>query len=85
MQFLTIVKTIITLIPLLIQAITAIEQAFPQSGQGASKLEAVKATLQGAADVSADMAGQFETIWPVIQKVIGSVVSLANAAGAFKK
>ena len=38
MNFLSIVKLIITLLPTLIDAIKAIETALPQSGAGAEKL-----------------------------------------------
>lgn len=85
MQFITIAKTVISLIPLIIQAITAIEAAFPQGGTGAAKLEVVKSALKTASDVSSDLVGNFDAYWPVIEKVISSVVSLANSSGVFKK
>ena len=86
MQFLAIVKTFVSLFPLIVQAITIAEQAFPQKGQGASKLELVKITLLGAAEVSYDLdAGRFNEIWPSIQKIIAAYVGAANATGTFQK
>lgn len=86
MQFLTVIKTILSILPLIVQAITTIEQAFPQSGQGSNKLELIKQTLLGASEVSEDVGiRQFETMWPALQKTISAVVSLANASGLFKK
>ena len=84
MQYLTLIKTLISLLPLLVQAITAIEAAFPQSGQGSVKLELVKQTLLGAAEVSEDMdAGKFDALWPALKKTVGALVALANSSGVF--
>jgi hypothetical protein len=85
MQFLTILKTILTLLPLLIEAVKAIEAAVPQGGQGAAKLDLIRQTLQAGYEVASDATVKFEAIWPALQSVIGSVVTLFNATGAFKK
>lgn len=86
MQFLLIVKTILSLFPLIIQAISTVEAAFPVSGQGSNKLELIKQVLANSAQVSDDISsGQFDQLWPVIQKTIGTVVELFNATGLFKK
>lgn len=80
MQFLTIIKTIISILPLVIQAIDAIEAAFPVSGKGAAKLDVVKAVLQGSVEVADDVDnGQFDKIWVVISKVISAVVAMRKA------
>ncbi len=69
---------ILSLIPTLIAAIRAIEDAIPMSGQGKAKtdmvLQIVEATGEGAKEVL-----------PVLQKAIGIVVGTMNATGAFKK
>jgi len=80
MNFLTIIKTVVSLFPLIIQAINAIEAAFPQSGKGAQKLDLLKQVLAGSAEVSEDLdKGQFDQVWPAIAKTVGAVVSLGKA------
>jgi len=85
MQFLTILKTIISLLPIIIDAVKAIEAAFPQGGQGAAKLEAIRATVAAAHEAATDVSGSFAAIWPAIQSAVGAVVGIANATGVFKK
>ena len=69
---------ILQLIPALIAAIKAIEEAIPGSGQGEQKLAAVRGILE-AVDASATK------LWPQISSVIGVLVGLFNSTGVFKK
>ena len=69
---------ILQLIPALITAIKAIEEAVPGSGQGEQKLAAIRQILE-AVD-----SGVAKT-WPTISSVIGVLVNLFNATGTFKK
>lgn len=86
MQFLLIAKTVLSIFPMLVTAITTVEAAFPISGQGAAKLEMIKQILLGSAEVSADLQnGQFEQIWPAIQRTVSGLVGLFNATGVFQK
>lgn len=85
MQFLTIVKTILSLLPLIIQAVQAIETAFPDGGQGKAKLDAIKNVLQSAYSVAGDVVGSFEAIWPAISGAVSAVVTLSNQTGLFRK
>lgn len=85
MQFLTILKLIITILPLLIDAIRAIEAAIPGQGKGEAKLAAVRSVVESAYGVSTDVVPKFETIWPAMQKTVGGLVSSFNSAGDFKK
>ena len=85
MQFLTTVKIILSLLPLLIQAVQAIEQAFPDGGQGKAKLDAVRNILQSAYSVASDVTGKFEDIWPALSGTVSAVVNLANQSGLFKR
>ena len=68
---------ILQLIPALIAAMRAIEDAIPGSGKGEEKLAAVRAILE-AVDSGATK------YWPQIQSVIGILVGLFNRAGTFK-
>lgn len=68
---------IFQLIPALIQAMKAIEDAIPGSGQGEAKLSAIRQILE-AVDAGA------ARFWPQIQTTIGILVSLFNKTGTFK-
>ena len=68
---------ILQLIPALIAAMRAIEEAVPGQGQGEQKLAAIRGILE-AVD-----AGVVK-YWPQLQSVIGVLVGLFNKTGAFK-
>ena len=68
---------ILQLIPALIAAMRAIEEAIPGTGKGEEKLAAVRAILE-AVDSGATK------YWPQIQSVIGILVGLFNRTGTFK-
>ena len=79
MQFLIMARTILTLIPLIIQTVRAIEEAFPDSGKGDLKLDIIKTALESSVGVSDDIDEEgFSRIWPVIVKVVGSVLSIVK-------
>jgi len=65
------------LLPALIAAIKAIEEAVPGAGQGEAKLAAVRGIIE-AVDTG------YKNLWPQIQPVIGVLVGLFNKTGAFK-
>lgn len=69
---------VLQLIPALIAAIKAIEDAIPGSGMGEQKLAAVRAMLEV-------IDGSISKLWPQISGVIGVLVGLFNAVGVFKK
>ena len=69
---------IVALIPALIQLIKEIEAVFPQSGQGAAKLTAIRQIIE------ATYSGLAE-IWPVLEKVVAALVGLFNSTGVFGK
>lgn len=72
------IKLVISILPIIIEAVKQIEALFPESGNGRQKLELVKNIL-----ISAD--SNLEDSWPLISKVIGSVVAFCNSTGLFKK
>lgn len=69
---------IMQLVPALIAALKAIEEAIPGQGQGEQKLAAVRQMLE-LADSSA------KALWPQISGIIGVLVNLFNSTGAWKK
>lgn len=85
MQYLAIIKAVLALLPVLIEAVRAIESAFPASGQGSNKLAAVRAVVEGAYNAATDAAIEFEKLWPALQSAVSAIVGLANSVGAFKK
>lgn len=68
---------ILNLLPALITAIKAIEEAIPGSGKGEEKLSAIRAILE-AVDASA------AKLWPQISAVTGVLVGLFNRTKVFK-
>ena len=78
MTWLTTASALLQLLPAIITALKAIEEAIPQPGQGAAKLAALRAILEG---VSTQVAG----LWPVIEKAVSVLVGLFNATGVFQK
>ena len=65
------------LLPAIIAAIKAIEDAIPGQGQGEAKLAAVRGIIE-AVDAS------YKNLWPQLQPIIGVLVGLFNKTGAFK-
>ena len=84
MKLLSIIRTIVALLPMLIEAIKAAEEAIPGSGKGEQKLVLVRGLLQAAYETATDVDGTFEEVWPAISKTISTVVASLKAAGLFK-
>lgn len=78
MSWITTATIILNLLPALITAMKAIEEAIPGQGKGEDKLAAIRAILEAT-------NSQVGTLWPTIQTVIGVLVSLFNKTGAFTK
>lgn len=72
------IVVILQLIPALVAALKAIEDAIPGSGMGEQKLAAVRSMLEV-------IDGSISKLWPQISGVIGVLVNLFNATGVFKK
>ncbi len=68
---------IVQLIPALIAAIKAIEEAVPGQGQGEQKLAAVRGILEA-------IDGSYRALWPQLQPIVGILVGLFNKTGVFK-
>lgn len=78
MSWLTTATMILNLLPALIVAMKAIEEAIPGQGKGEDKLAAIRAILEAT-------NAQIGALWPTIQTVIGVLVSLFNKTGTFTK
>lgn len=73
-----VITTILNMLPSIIAAIRAIEDAIPGEGQGEKKLAAVRQILEIA-------DGSMKDLWPKLSGVIGVLVGLMNATGVFRK
>ena len=78
MNWLTTGINVLQLIPAIIAAIKAIEDAIPGKGQGEAKLAAIREILTA-------VSTQFEVMWPMIEKAISVMVGLFNKTGVFAK
>ena len=78
MNWITIATTVLQLLPAIITAIKAIEEAIPGQGRGEDKLAAIRGILEG---VNANV----DTYWPALEKAIGVIVGLFNRTGVFSK
>ncbi len=76
MSWLTTATIILNLLPALITAMKAIEEAIPGQGKGEDKLAAIRAILEAT-------NAQIGALWPTIQTVIGVLVTLFNKTGTF--
>ena len=73
-----LIINLLALIPMLIAAIKAVEEAIPGQGKGKEKLDLVLNIIQATGD-------QVGGLLPAITKAIAAIVSAFNAAGVFKK
>ncbi|MEK7753219.1 MAG: hypothetical protein AAB654_14945 [Acidobacteriota bacterium] len=75
------------LLPAVLAAVKAVEEAIPLPGQGNKKLELVLDVLKSAYDGSTDLAKQFsfEKLVALVVPMIAKIVDLHNALGLFQK
>lgn len=84
MQYITIIKALVALLPLIIDVVRAIEAAIPAQGQGAVKLEMAKEVLAAGYKIASDVTAQFEALWPALSAIISATVASLNKSGVFK-
>lgn len=85
MNAISIFKLLLTLFPLIIDAVKAVEAAVPTGGQGSIKLGMIRELLAAAYSSGGAVAQTFEDIWPAVSKTVAGVVTAFNAAGVFKR
>jgi hypothetical protein len=71
-------KAILTLFPLLLEAVFALEKYIPKEKVGDIKLDVIKQTLILINSAFADL-------WPIFEKIIEVVVKAFNVTGMFTK
>ena len=79
--------TIMKLLPLVLSAVKAIEEAIPLPNQGKKKLDLVLDVIQSAYDQSPDLTKSLS--WPqlvsILTQMIGKIVGVHNELGLFDK
>jgi hypothetical protein len=85
MKFLAILKAVISLLPLIIDGIKALEEAIPGQGKGEQRLAALRGILESTFAVATDLGVTFGDVWPAIEKTVGTLVKVFNDSGIFKK
>jgi hypothetical protein len=77
MNWIEIVKAVFSLFPAAVAAIKAIEELLPESNKGADKLELIRTII-------IDTDSGVKENWPLVEKIIASVVAFCNKFGIFK-
>jgi len=75
MKFIAIARLIVSLMPVLIQAIKSAEEAMPESGKGAAKLALVRGIIESAYATATDTEATFDEVWPPIKRAIDAIVA----------
>jgi hypothetical protein len=78
---------ILKMLPLVLTAVRAVEDAIPLPGQGKKKLDLVLDILRTAYDGGMDVAREFswEKLVTVVVPMINKIVGLHNELGLFQK
>lgn len=64
--------TVLRLLPAIVAAVKALEEALPVSGQGKEKLAALR-------QIMVNVDAGVTAIWPMVETAVAAVVSLMNA------
>lgn len=84
-HYLKIVQLAVSMIPLLIEAIKAVEAAVPGQGRGEQKLALIRELLESAHRTTQGMDVAFAELWPVLQALIDRLVATYNADGTLAR
>lgn len=78
MTWLSTATALLQLLPAIIIAMKALEEAIPGKGQGEMKLAAIREILEST-------SGQVQMIWPYVEKAISVLTTIFNKTGTFAK
>jgi hypothetical protein len=76
---------LIKILPLAINLIKSIEEQWPDAGQGAHKLELLKAAIEAIMPQLEIALETLETLWPAVVAFATKAVALFNKSGVFRK
>jgi hypothetical protein len=79
--------TVLKLLPAVLAAVKAVEEAIPLPGQGKSKLDLVLDVIKSGYDAGTDLSARFtwEKLVSLVVPMIAKIVELHNALGLFQK
>lgn len=79
--------TALKLLPLVLAAVKAVEEAIPLPGQGKQKLDLVLDVIKSAYEASTSLSKEFsiEKLIILVVPMINQIVALHNALGLFQK
>lgn len=79
--------TALKLLPLVLAAVKAVEEAIPLPGQGKHKLDLVLDVIKSAYEASTSLSKEFslEKLITLVVPMINQIVALHNALGLFQK
>lgn len=83
-KVLEILKIVASLIPVIVQAIKAIEEAIPDKGQGAQKLTIIRTMVEQAFGQIEQASVAFQDVWPIVESTVGGFVKLFKSTGLFQ-
>jgi len=78
---------ILKLLPVVLEAVRAVESAIPLPGQGTKKLDLILEVLKSAYDASSALAKEFswQKLVSIVVPMIARIVDLHNELGLFTK
>lgn len=79
MNFLSILKLALSLLPIIHDAVDQIEKLFPQGGNGARKLELVKAIIEQVLSVTDTTGATMSLVWPIVSGIVSQIVAMKKA------
>ncbi len=82
-RFLQLMELAVKLLPIVVSAVKAIEDAAPVAGQGASKAELLKAIIDAAYEAGGEDLPPLASVLGLVNKLTGGVVALFKRAGIF--
>jgi hypothetical protein len=83
-RFLQLLELAVKLLPMIVAAVKAIEDAVPVAGQGPSKAELLKAMIDAAYEAGGEDLPPLASVFGLVDKLTGGVVALFKRAGIFK-
>ena len=81
MKWLKIARAVLLLIPAIITAIKALEEAIPGEGEGEKRLIALRKILEAAYGGVDNALLSFEDIWPALSVTVATLVTTFNTVG----
>lgn len=82
-RFLQAMELAVKLLPIIVAAVKAIEEAAPVAGQGPSKAELLRALVASAYEAAGDDLPPLSSIAGLVEKLTGGIVRLFKQAGVF--